>query len=123
MKVTSYYPIFYANDIESEVKRYQEDFGFEVMHHPKAEGLDLYVLGVGDGTRINLVHLDTTDANGAEDGFYGMRVNVDNFDEGVVYFEGQGYEKATSVIETESFKAMRLKKSNGHYVVVFYHKK
>ena len=33
MKVTSYYPIFYAKDIESELKRYQEDFGFELLHH------------------------------------------------------------------------------------------
>ena len=123
MKVTSYYPIFYAKDIEKELKHYQKDFGFELMHHPEAEGLELYVLGVGDGTRINLVHSDNMDAGGAEDGFYGMRVNVDDFDEGIAYFENQGCEKVTSVIETESFKAIRLKKSNGEYVIIFYHKK
>ena len=123
MKVTSYYPIFYAKDIESELKRYQEDFGFEVMHHPQTEGLDLYVLGVGDGTRINLINFDIPDFYDGEVGFFGMRVNVDNFDEGVAYFEGQGYERIPIVEETESFKAMRLKKSNGEYAVIFYHKK
>ena len=123
MKVSSYYPMFYVKDIESEIKRYQEDFGFEVMHHPEIDKIDLYVLGVGDGTRINLVHSDLPDFNFEEDGLMGMRVNVDDFDEGVAYFEGRGYEKATSVIETESFKAMRLKKSNSDQIVIFYHKK
>ena len=123
MKVTSYYPMFYVKDIESEIKRYQEDFGFEVMHHPDIGAIDLYVLGVGDGTRINLVHSDLPNFNFEEDGFIGMRVNVDNFDEGVAYFEGKGYEKISPVKDTETFKLIVLKKNDHDHVSVFYHKK
>ena len=122
MKVTSYYPIFYAVDIEAAIKRYEEDFGFEVKHHPEMEGIDLYVLGVGDGTRINLVHFDFPEFNFEDGAFMGMRVNVDDFDEGVAYFEGQGYKIAGDVQETESFKVVVMK-SERDALVLFYHKK
>ena len=123
MKVSSYYPMFYVKDVESEIKRYQEDFGFELMHHPGLDEIDLYILGAGDGTRIGLVYADVPDFSFEEDGFIGMRVNVDNFDEGVAYFEGQGYKKAPVVRETESFKVTFMKKSDRDRLVVFYHKK
>ena len=123
MKVSSYYPMFYVKDIESEIKRYQEDFGFEVMHHPEIDKIDLYVLGVGDGTRINLVHTDLPSFNFEDGAFMGMRVNVDDFDEGVAYFEGRGYVKISPVKDTESFKLIVLKKNDHDHVSVFYHKK
>ena len=97
--------------------------GFELLHQPKTGKFELYVLGVGDGTRINLLHSDDPDFYNGEDGFIGMRVNVDDFDEGIAYFEGQGYEKVTHVSETESFKAILLTKSGRDNVSVFYHKK
>ena len=123
MKVTSYYPMFYAKDVESEIKRYQEDFDFELMHHPEIDKIDLYVLGVGDGTRINLIHSDLPNFQSLEDGFIGICVNVDDFDEGVAYFEGKGYNKISPVKETESFKLIVLKKNDHDHVSVFYHKK
>ena len=122
MKVTSYYPIFYAENLESAIKRYEEDFGFEVMHHPEVGAIDLYVLGVGDGTRINLVHVDFPEINFEDGAFMGMRVNVDDFDEGVAYFEGQGYEIFRPVRETESFKVVVMK-SERDTLILFYHKK
>ena len=124
MKVSSYYPIFYTEDIESELKRYQEDFGFEVMHRPEiADWLDLYVLGAGDGTRINLIHSKAPEYSLGEDGFIGMRVNVDDFDEGMAYFEGRGYKIDITTLETESFKIAPMKKGDRDCFVVFYHKK
>ena len=32
MKVTDYYPILYAEDIEAETKRFTEELGFSVIH-------------------------------------------------------------------------------------------
>ena len=40
MKVTDFYPIIYATDIEAEIKRYTEDFGFKLKHKPQIEFLD-----------------------------------------------------------------------------------
>ena len=44
MKVTDYYPIFYANDIEAEIKRFTGGLGFFVKHRPNIEYLDYFVL-------------------------------------------------------------------------------
>lgn len=32
MQVTDFYPVFYCEDIEAEIKRFTEDFGFELRH-------------------------------------------------------------------------------------------
>ena len=44
MKVTDFYPIFYAKDIETETRRFTEDLGFAVKHRPQIEYLDYVVL-------------------------------------------------------------------------------
>jgi hypothetical protein len=42
MKVTDFYPVFYAEDIEAETKRFTEDLGFEVKHKPQIEFLIMW---------------------------------------------------------------------------------
>ena len=123
MKVTSYAPVFYAKDVEIKLKRYQDVLGLELLHQPKTNRFDLYVLGAEDGTRINIIHSDNPAFSNMEDGFIGMRVNVDDFDEGVAFFKEQGFTEAAPVDDTESFKAIVLNMSGSDSVVVFYHKK
>ena len=52
-----------------------------------------------------------------------MRVNVDNYDEGVSYFESQGYAIFGTAHETESYKTALMTKGGGSYLVIFHHKK
>ncbi|MBQ7500619.1 MAG: hypothetical protein IJT91_06965 [Clostridia bacterium] len=121
MKVTDYYPIFYANDVEAEVKRFTEDLGFSVIHRPKIEFLDYAVLENGNKRRVDIV-CSHFPADSFKEGFLGMRVNVDDFDESVSYFATQGYSVFGTAHETESSVTALLKKDDGSCLVLFHHK-
>ena len=122
MKVTDYYPIFYAEDIEAETKRFTDDLGFTVRHRPKIEMLDYAVLENGKGRRVDLVR-SRFPADDFKDGFLGMRVNVDDFAEGLAYFQAQGYALFGTAHETDSSVTALLTKGGGDYLVLFHHKK
>ena len=121
MKVTDYYPIFYAEDIEAETKRFTEDLGFSVRHRPKIEFLDYVVLENDKKRRVDLV-CSHFPGDSFQNGFLGMRVNVDNFEEGVSYFRAQGYALFGTVHETESSMTALLTKADGSCLVLFRHK-
>ena len=122
MKVTDYYPIFYAEDIEAETKRFTDDLGFTVKHRPKIEMLDYVVLENGKGRRVDLVR-SRFPADHYKDGFLGMRANVDDFAEGLACFQAQGYALFGTAHETESSVTALLTKGDGDYLVLFHHKK
>lgn len=122
MKVTDYYPIFYTEDIEAESKRFTEEMGFEVIHRPQIEFLDYVVLENEKKRRIDLV-CSHFPADSFKDGFLGMRANVDNYEEGLAYFEAQGYALFGTAHETESSITALLSKGDGTYLVLFHHKR
>ena len=122
MNVTDFYPVFYAEDIEAETKRFTEDFGFEVKHKPNIHFLDYVVLENGQHRRVDLVcsHFPT---DSFKSGFLGMRVNVDNFQEALSYFGVQGDALFGEAHETESSVSALLAKGDAPYLVLFQHKK
>ena len=122
MKITDYYPIFYAEDLEKEIRRFTEDLGFEVIHRPKIEYLDYAVLENEKKRRIDLV-CSHFPADNFKEGFLGMRANVDNYDEGLAYFEKQGYSVFGTAHETDSSVTALLTKGDGSYIVLFHHKR
>ena len=122
MKVTDFYPIFYAEDIEAETKRFTEELGFTVIHKPKIELLDYVALENDKKRRVDLVRSHFP-ADSFKDGFLGMRVNVDDFEEGVDYFKAQGYAIFGTAHETGSFITALLTKGDGSYLVLFHHKR
>ena len=122
MKISDYYPIFYAEDVEAEARRFTEELGFTVKHRPKIEFLDYLVLENDKKRRIDLV-CSHFPADSFKEGFLGMRANVDNFDEGRAYFEAQGYELFGTAHETASSITALLTKGDGTYIVLFHHKK
>ena len=121
MKVSDFYPIFYVDDIEAGAKRYSEDLGFTIKHRPQIEFLDYVVLENDKGRRIDLV-CSHFPADNFKEGYLGMRVNVDDFDEGVAYFEEQGYKIFGTAHETDSSITALLTKGDGTYMVIFHHK-
>ncbi len=122
MTVTDYYPIFYTNDIESEIKRYEDDLGFELKHRPQIEYLEYATLENSNKRRIDLVCSHFPNDSFSE-GYLGMRANVDDFDEGLSYFEKQGYSLFGTAHETDSSITALLTKDNGTYIVLFHHKR
>ena len=121
MKVTDYYPIFYSEDVETETKRFTEELGFEVKHRPQIEYLDYVVLENAKNRRVDLV-CSHFPADSFKEGFLGMRVNVDDFEEGVAHFKAQGYTVFGTAHETESSVTALLTKSDGTCLVLFHHK-
>lgn len=122
MKITDYYPIFYAEDLEKETRRFTEELGFKVKHRPKIEYLDYAVLENEKKRRIDLV-CSHFPADNFKEGYLGMRVNVDNYDEGLAYFEKQGYSVFGTAHETDSSVTALLTKGDGSYIVLFHHKR
>ena len=122
MKITDYYPIFYAEDLEKEIRRFTEDLGFEVIHRPKIEYLDYAVLENEKKRRIDLV-CSHFPADNFKEGYLGMRANTDNYDEGLAYFEKQGYSVFGTAHETDSSVTALLTKGDGSYIVLFNHKR
>ena len=122
MKITDYYPIIYAEDIEKEIRRYTEELGFELKHRPEIEYLEYAVLENEKKRRIDLV-CSHFPADSFKEGYLGMRVNVDNYDEGLAYFEKQGYSVFGTAHETDSSVTALLTKGDGSYIVLFHHKR
>ena len=122
MKVSDFYPIFYAEDIEAGIRRFTEDLGFTVKHRPQIEFLEYAVLENDNKRRVDVV-CSHFPADSFKDGFLGMRVNVDDFDEGVSCFEAQGYSIFGTTHETDSSVHALLTKGDGTYMVIFHHKK
>ena len=122
MKVTDCYPIFYAEDLEAGIKRFTDHFGFSVRHEPEIEFLEYAVLENEKKRRVDIVRSHFP-ADSFKDGFLGMRVNVDDFDEGVSYYETLGYSMFGTAHETETATAALLTKGDGEYLVIFHHKR
>ena len=122
MKVSDFYPIFYSEDIEAGIRRFTKDLGFTVKHRPKIEFLEYAVLENDNKRRVDVV-CSHFPADSFKDGYLGMRVNVDDFDEGVSYFEALGYSIFGTAHETDSSITALLTKGDGTYMVIFHHKK
>ena len=122
MKVSDYYPVFYADDIEAETRRFTEDLGFSVKHKPDIEFLDYVILENENNRRIDLV-CSHFPADNFSDGFLGMRANVDDFNEGLAYFEKHGYSLFGTSHETETSITALLTRSDGSIIVLFHHKR
>ena len=122
INVSDCYPIFYAEDIEAEVKHFTEGLGYSVKHRPQLEFLDYVVLENDKHRRVDIVR-SYFPADSFKEGYLGMRVNVDDFDEGVYYFEALGYSIFGTTHETDSSVHALLTKGDGTYLVLFHHKK
>lgn len=121
MKVTDYYPIFYAEDLEAETIRFTEDLGFTVKHKPQIEYLDYLVLENEKGRRVDLVRSHFP-ADSFQNGYLGMRVNVEDYADAVAYFATLGYAVFGAAHETDASITALLTKGEGSYLVVFQHK-
>ena len=122
MKISDCYPIFFADDIEAKVKHFTEGLGYTVKHRPQLEMLDYVILENEKSRRVDIVR-SYFPADSFKDGFLGMRVNVDDFEEGVSYFNAQGYAIFGTAHQIESSVYALLTNGDGSYLVVFHHKR
>ena len=122
MNITDCYPVFYTNDIDVGIKSFREDFGFEVKHRLQIKFLDYVIMENEKNRRIDFV-CSHFPADHFKEGYFGMRVNVDDFDAGLSCFEEKGYTLFGEPHEVETAITGLLIKEGGAYVILFYHKK
>ena len=119
--VSSCYPVFAGKNPELGVEVLKKSFNLNVAHHFNSEFMEYYVLVDANGN-----HMDLMRHNAVEDlGFFGMRLNVDNFDEMVDFLKGQGYEFAFGPFEAPSAIVAVMAhptNPNAHRYVVSHHK-
>lgn len=118
MTITAYYPVFFAKDLDEALKRY-EALGFQRLHTQDNYAIKTHVLEINEN-RID-VFSSKSDALQAEDGFYSMRVNVREFDEGLAYYRGLGYEILMGPFDSPSAKLAILADGKGNRVFLFQH--
>lgn len=88
MTVTAYYPEVYVNDLEGALEEFKQ-IGFKHLETVENDIMKMYILEV-NGNRLAFYtsHIPECQIN---EGIYGMRIDVTDFDEGLKYYENQGY--------------------------------
>ncbi len=120
MKVTSFYPMYYANDLESTLKHFTEDLGFTVRHHlQQAPGPNLYVLE-NNGYRVDVFNFISDEVRQKE-GFYAIRINVDDIDEAINNYQSWGYKIIVPARSLTKTKFATMEDDNGSRVFLFQH--
>lgn len=92
MKVTSYYPVWVVHEFNKDIEEHMEAMGMKIIHHVdmsfKGMNFSQYIYENELGQRLSV---SVSDDKKRPEGIYSMYVNVDNFEEGVVYFAEKGY--------------------------------
>ena len=119
MKISSYYPEFYYNDLDAALKSYTEDLGFKCLHCLDDGWVKLYVLEL-NGYRVDIFTSDREELQ-MKDGYYGMHINVDDFEEGMKYYGDRGYKVELGPTESPSVKIAVLINDDGDRLFLYKH--
>lgn len=130
MKITSFNPLVSVSigEVENTVKLF-EDMGFVVKHHPVIEEeefgrLEWVVMENESGFRMDIGGL-TRNAK-PDKAITSIRINVDDFDEGVEFLTSRGFKLVpgqSKPVETASLKSALYMSSTGFLIALVYHKK
>ena len=96
--VSSCYPVFAGKDLERGIEVLKKSFDLEVAHHFKSEIMEYYVLVDANGNHMDLMRHDMVE----DMGFFGLRLNVDDFNVMADFLKTQGYEFAFGPFEAPS---------------------
>lgn len=117
MTITGYNPVFYTNDLDSTLNMYKE-LGFTQKHSFEEGEMKYRVLEI-NGCRVDVF---SNKLHQTEDGFFGMRVNVREFDEAVEYYKDHGYDQVVmETVHTPSSVHICLMNNRNERVLIFYH--
>ena len=120
MEITACYPEIFVKDLDAALKRYTEELGFKRLHTVDDGFVKLHVLDL-QGCRVDIFTSDDKDIRMEQDGFYAMRVNVRDFDEGIAYYRAQGYRITLGPASTPFMKLAVLEKETGERIFLFHH--
>ena len=120
--VSSCYPVFAGKYPEKAVEVLAKSFDLKVAHHFSFEMMEYYVLVDANGNHMDVMRHDLV----VDAGFFGMRLNVDDFDAAAAFLKDIGYEFTFGPFDSpSSIVAVMEKPSNpkAQRYVVSHHKK
>ena len=119
MKISAFYPMYYANDIETALKHFTDDLGFNVLHHLDNPALHLYVLE-NNGYRVD-IFTSSLDEVQQKEGFYSTRINVDDIEEAIDKYHSWGCRVSVPVRTFPKMKFATMEDENGVRIFLFQH--
>ena len=118
MKITAYYPVLFANDLNAAMQQY-EKLGFKHLHTLDDGWVKLHILEI-NGDRIDIFTSELPELQ-MKDGFYAMRVNVREFEEGLAFYQEQGYKILMGPASAPSMQLAVLANDDGNRIFLFHH--
>ena len=118
MKITAFFPVILVRDLEAGLKEY-EAMGFERKHTTENFAMKSYVLEL-NGNRVE-IFTSQMDMFNMPDGYYGMRINVRDFEEGVNFFGTKGYKLFMGPFENEYARVGTLSDADGRKIFLYKH--
>lgn len=120
MKVTSFNPVYGTKNID-EAAAFFAGLGFKEIHKFVKEGFEIRTYENEAGLRMDIMNSDyvrEADVNG----FFACRLNVDDLQEAIDYFEKNGGETVSPVIhEGDSRDLVNIRTKNGDFYSVIQH--
>ena len=118
MIITAYYPVLFAKDLDAALKRYEE-MGFQRLHTLEDGWVKVHVLRINND-RIDLFSSDLPELQ-VKDGFYAMRVNVREFEEGLAFYQALGYKIVMGPASAPSMQLAVLQNDEEDRIFLFHH--
>lgn len=122
MNITSFNPIYGTEKIEEAVKFFGT-LGFREIHKFANEGFELRTLENAAGLRVDVMN----NVNVREmkiEGYFSCRLNVDDMDEAIRFFEDMGAEQMMPLMQEGTSRELTTYKTpNGDIYSVIHHAK
>lgn len=121
MVISSFYSVFTTTRIQLYMKMLEGRDGLKIVHHFENDEFDYYVMKDQSGNSTDLIQFKNKEV---KEGFYAIRINVNDFDEMKAALEKVGYTlEEDKNVETESFKLGFLVSATGApNILLFEHK-
>lgn len=121
MKVTAFNPIYGTAQIDEAVAFFA-NLGFKEIHKFQKEGFELRVLENEEGLRLDIMNNEFVRENGINQ-MFASRLNVDDFEEAISFFENQGAKQLMPVIDETSRLLTTFQTKNGDIFTIVKHVK
>ena len=88
MTVTAYYPEVYVNELDLALEEFRW-IGFKCLETVENDIMKMYILEI-NGNRLAIYSSDMSEYQ-VDEGIFGIRADVTDFEEGLIYYKDQGY--------------------------------
>ena len=121
MVVSSMYSVFSTNRMDVLLKKFEKYGALSLKHHLKNDVFDYYIMEDASGNCTDFIQFKNKEV---KEGFFALRMNVNNYDRMEMLLTESGYTQSGKVIETDTAKyAHFVSAGDEPDIMLFHHKK